>query len=644
MKRKTIEKAALSLSFMYIILCFLSILYPDSLWGFHFLSFLPQEHFLLFLILSLGIFLLQFFKINIDFDYQYTIKTPQIIGIAIIGGLLIAMFPVIEDYYGDAYKYIDIRKQLIPIIPEGTKEALLSYSFNAAAGEQTILALVTYIGYFFNTTYENAFSMMNVLFGSLFIYRWISFVNKELKLLASKIIMISTGLVSPLMLFFFGHLEIYAPVYFLILSWITLAINYSKAFTWKKASILLLLLIVCIKVHAIAILFFPILLYMCVCMKIEKNMAWKHATYYIFIPIMGLGVLLYFFILKDHIDNRSFNEGRIYAYEHLFLPLISPEAPLDNYNMLSLNHIFDYFNMLLSWSPAALIIILSIIFSKSKNIRWQSPNIIISGIALLLFIALFFVINPLISMPRDWDLFSIPAILLLVFSCVLLQLIEKEIITKQVVFTIASVVVLMFSVFAVHFDRNALADRLESVSTHVFGTYYSFSSEAAEFSIQCRKSPSIFIENNKRLIHRFKPKARKGIDYEFSNLLFNQANAYLKEKDFTQALNLYHETLEYYPLHNRSKLRILEINFILGNFEKAFIVSQDLIKLGYPSNKKAHRIALHCAIEANMYEEALKISSFYTQNWKGSFIDDIHKRLVDGENIHLIKKAFKGAN
>ena len=171
--------------------------------------------------------------------------------------------------------------------------------------------------------------------------------------------------------------------------------------------------------------------------------------------------MLYFFILKDHVDTRDLNT-QVMAFDRLFLPLFSPEPPLDRYNLLSFNHIFDFLSEVLIWSPIALFILLSIILLARKSIDWNTLPVLTSGVTLLLFGGLFFVINPLLSMQLDWDMMAIPAPAFLVFVAVLAKQAERSFDARKLLLTCMAIAILSIPVFAVHAKPIPLSLRLEA--------------------------------------------------------------------------------------------------------------------------------------------------------------------------------------
>lgn len=639
MPKIQIERFALLLSTCFILLYVLGYIFPNLWWGTHFFSFLDGFTKLLLSTLVIGLLFIQFRKNSIDLSGKLNFNLWFRIIASVIFCFLIYKFPVIKDYYGDAYKYLDLKNKLIPIIPDGTHEAFFSLSIAPDAGEQKILAIITYLGYFFKVDYLGAFQILNSIFGGLFFFTWIYFINNQFQRLFSKIIMILAGFSAPWMLFFFGHMEIYAPIYFFNLLWLTLAIQYIKNNKRIILIILGILLPIAVLIHSSALLYLPGLLFVIVK---PKNFTWRKVGIFLFAPIAIAGSYLYFFYFEDHIDDRSFRNGTIKAWEHLFLPLFSPEAPLQRYNMLSFNHIFDYFNMILLWSPITLFVFLFIVLTKRKVIHWNKPEVLFIGSITILYMGLFFVINPLISMPRDWDLFSLPAIPLLILTTILYTEVEDSILNKNIIANIAIVFVLSCSIFPIHYDRNKLGNRLEALAFRINDSYYVWTSETFSFANDCRNKNPNYIQLNEKIIDKLRPNAQKGIDYEFAEILYEQGKAYYnKKKLLNSSLEKYEEALVYFPNHNQSKMKMIEPYFLQQRYDEAFELAKDLTQIGYPNPEKAHRIALHCAIEAEQFNEALLISTYYTKNWKNDFINEVHNKLTKGDSLNQIKYMFK---
>ena len=638
-----IDKTSIITGVSVLLLFIIGYLFPETWWGSHFLSFLELHELIILSFLFVIVFGSQFFTFSVPLLKSLKISTMYMILIAIIYAILILSFPVIVDYYGDAYKYLNDRDVVLENIPKGTHDAFWNYNLHPSSGERTVLAIATYFTYFFKTTYAQGFNIMNAIFGGLYAFVWLVFVNKALSYLSSKIVLIICGLFAPFMLFYFGHMEIYAPVYFMILLWLTGAWIFIQQPSTKKAVVLFILLLFCFKVHSMSLLLSPIYLFILLNAFSTINKPWKWMGLFVFVPVIIAGMVLYFFIFKDHIDDRSFKQGTVYEYDHLFLPLFSPEPPLDNYNILSFNHFFDFFNLIISWSPALLVLFILIVLTARKLINWSKPSIVFTGSSLILFVALSFVINPLLSMPRDWDLMSIAAVIFSFFVVLLFRECETLLLSRRVFTNMLSVLILSLSVFVMHQNRNAIGDRMETLSIGNQTTYYEWTSELLKFAKDARNRNPNYVKVNEKVVNRLRENALVGIDYEFAEVLHMQGNEYLKIKAYTKAIDYYEEALVYYPIHYRSKLKILEPLFKTKQYKKAYEISKELLQINFPSPQRAHKIAVHCALEAGAYKEALNLAKNFTLNWDEEFMNNVYFRLLKGDDINDVKKMFSGS-
>lgn len=638
-----IDKTSLIITVLALLFFILGYIFPEVWWGTHFLSFLELHEFITLISIFLILFMSQFLSFNIPLFKNHKVNTLTIIALGCLYAILILSFPMIVDYYGDAYKYLDDRDVVLQTIPRGTHEAFWTYDLNPSSGERTVLAIATYITYFFKTSYAKGFNIMNAIFGGLYAITWIVFTNKVLSFSLSKFLVVICGLLAPFMLFYFGHMEIYAPVYFMVLIWLFSAWLFLKKPTVKKAIALFILLIVCFKIHSINLLFLPVYVYILKSAFSNIEKPWKWVSYFIFIPTVLAGIILYFFVFKDHTDDRSFNHGTVYEYDHLFLPLYGTEAPLDQYNILSFNHIFDYLNLILSWSPALLVLFIIILLTARKSINWNNHHIVFVGTSLILFSALTFVINPLLSMPRDWDLMSIPAVIFSFFIVLLLQQCEALLLTRRLLTNLLSVFVLSFSVFIMHQNRNAIGNRMEALAIRTQTTYYDWTSELLKFAKDAKNKNPNYVKVNEKIVKKLRENAQIGIDYEFAEVLYIQGNEYQKLKAYNKAIQYYEESLIYYPEHYRSKLKMIEPLFLTKQYDKAYNNAKELLKINYPNSNKAHKIAIHCALEVGAYEDALNLAKNFTLHWDEDFINKVYFRLLKGDDINDIKKMFLGS-
>ncbi|MFD0862344.1 hypothetical protein ACFQ1M_08985 [Sungkyunkwania multivorans] len=622
-------------------------LFPEPWWSLHFIAFISPlaKAIILF---CCGLFLYRFFipsrRTILDskiWDYKITWAS----GLALTYMILMLVFPMIYDFYGDSYRVAPHLNKIPPSIPDGANEAFFDFSLGAWAGQATVFSLVTYVAVFFKLSYKWAFIVFDAFFGGAFVFLWVSFVLKTLKNNVWKIVMVLAGITAPFMLNFFGHTEIYAMLLFMQLWWFTLAFKYLST---EKTSLLIwlfVLLLVCLKVHAINLLLVPG--YVILLWKHLKGSSpsWKSAANYILAPIFVIGAILYFFYFEDHIDDRSLRT-EAFEYDHLFLPLFSPKPPLDTYDLLSVNHILDYLNAILMWSPIALLVILLISIIKPKKLNWNATAVVFTGTSLILFSSLLFMINPLLSMPIDWDLFSIPSIALLFFSIALVSETEMDLAPKGVINVASVLAMLSIPIVLVHNDQNSLNDRMDTIAVHFYKTYYEGS---AKFYDDVLKADPNYEQSRKfrgeEVIRAIAPHSTKLIDYEFGRFLFMQGRYHLRtRKEPKIALDYFERSSKYYELYD-VKLLTLEAYFVDRAYDKAYEVSKELITFSYPSEQKAYRASLHCALEAGFYAEAEKIATFYVRNWPEDItVREVYTRLKSKDRVDEIKTLFQRSN
>ena len=633
------------------------MMFPDLWWTTHGLAFLPSFWKYFFLITA-GLLMFSPWiwpeGISVSHDQLQLFSDKYgkwVIGIVVLMmAVLMYQFPIANDYYGDSFKVIKHLNQRVNEIPPLTNDAFFSYSLSPWEGHTTILAIVTYIAYFSGITYGNAFLWLDVICGSLFVLLWLSFIRYYLKLAMWRLIMGLAGITAPFMLIYFGHIESYAPVFLFFLGWLTLAMAYLKTKNARFLWGLIPLLLICIKLHPVALLFAPAWLLLLLNHYAEK-ISWSERVLslrgiagWILLPIFTAGAVLYFFVFEDYKDPRHLNEMAM-EFDHLFLPILSPEPPLDKYNLLSANHIFDYLSEWLLWSPVALFVMWALILLPSK-MSWSNMSVKITGLTLILFASLFFMINPLLSMPIDWDLMAIPAPVLLVLVVALVGEMPEKRLAYRLWPSCLGLVLLSIPLFVVHVNSHMHTHRLESVGVRMYQSYYEWSSKVLQIALDMPTYPSreAYEERKQQLLDKLKPYAIPEKDFEYARLLINEGRYYLRQaKNYPLALAILKEAEGYFPMEKNGLLYLMEVNFLLKKYAEAFTYSQKLIQIQYPDEKKSLAMAIQCALEAGEYEEAGNIAGFYINKWgeqDNQTITRVLNGLSSGENIEELKELF----
>jgi len=632
-----------------VFFCFflLGDFFPDYWWSTHFLAFLPPlwKYAVLAvaaLLMAIGLRLYPSLPQGITKFFHSPLWIWLIAGLM---GFLFYQFPMVQDFYGEAYLLNQHLLKTASTIPLGTHEAFFNYGINPWDGQKTIFALVTYLTWFAGCTYREAFIYFDAFFGVLFVLSWLFFLRHYLTNNFWKVLFGIAGLTAPFMLNYFGHIEINAPVLLLNMTWMMGALLYLDN---KKSSYLwglFFFLFVCIKFHAVALLFAPVwgVLAMHHFQKKAEFFSWKQIASYLLLPIYTVGAISYFFVFKDHTDSRDLVE-KVTEYEHLFLPLISPPAPLDTYNMLSFNHLFDYFSEWLLWSPVALFLLVVIGLFYRKEINWQAEGIIVAGTGLLLFGSLFFVVNPLLSMQMDWDLFSMPAPLFLLFTVVLVRQIQQSNLLHKTWGICLALSLLCVPAFVVHNSQTMLSYRLESVGIRIYHTYYEWSAMTIHNALGLLwQDRALQLERKDNIIRKLHPYAQLGNDREYAGLWAWEAKHFLRvEKKYDKALQYLQTANQYDPNERNTLLYFMETYFVMGQPQLAYQYCLKLIEIGYPDPKRAQMAAMQCSLEAGLYDNAFQHATLYTNTWNdNAMVAEIHQRLLEGDRIDEVKNLFQ---
>lgn len=628
----------------------LGTIFPDYWWSTHSVHFASNQlksitFSFSFLFLILSLFPQFISKITDSFSASRSIPFSTVAwGVSLLMGFLFYQFPMVADFYGEATILNPQVNQIVTKVSQEAHNELFTFGLNPWAGQKTIFALITYLSYFSGKTIYTCIIYFDAFFGFCFVLTWLSFINKTLKSWLWKIILTLAVCSAPFLLNFYGHLEVNAIVLWINLYWMTLLVQYFKTKNTKALWLLFLLLIVCLKVHAISLLFAPIWLYLCVShySKSPYPISWKKVSTFVLAPVFAVGAFCYFFVFKDHSDPRNL-DYTVKEYDHLFLPIFSPEAPLDKYNLFSFNHIFDYFSELLLWSPIALFLLIVILVSYRKQVNWHKEELILTASIFILFASFFFMLNPLLSMQMDWDLFTFPVPILLVLLVLLVKEIENsDFSTKAFPISIA-LAFLTIPFFTVHSSKFQLSQKLESLGVRVYRTYYDWSSQTIHNALTLISTNRNYqFERKNVLLYKLKEAAVEGNDREYG-LLWSKEGAFILdyEKDPARAYIYLEKALTYYPQDNYARLLLMESCLFLDQNEQAYNLSLELQKNNYPDQQTASVTQIQTALFATKYAEALKHSHNHLLQWSNDTVmQKINQRLANNDRVEELKNYF----
>lgn len=654
MSNTTKEKNSVFKSHFLIGLLFFSFyllgdFFPDYWWSTHSTHFISTGIKVLLFITGFVFICLSLFPLKIQHLLTFNLNTIKynshviIWTISLLMGFIFYHFPMIADFYGEAYIINPQVFEIATNVSERSYHDLFSFGLNPWAGQKTIFAFISYLSHYSGQNFYTIFIYFNAFFGICFMLTWLYFIHQQVTSLIWKTILTLAICFAPFLLNFYGHLEINAPVLWINLIWITILVKYIQKKNTRTLWLLLFLLICGLKLHAVALLFVPIWIMLCFShFNKTLTITWKKASYYILAPIFIIGTICYFFVFKDYNDQRNL-DFTVTEYDRLFLPIISPEAPLDKYNLFSFNHIFDYFSEMLLWSPIALFLIVSIVILYRKKIDWQKEELILVATTFILFASLFFVINPLLSMQMDWDLFSFPSPILLVLLVLLVRQIETTNLEFRVLPICIAIAFLNIPFFTVHLSEDSLSRKLESLGIRIYHTYYEWSSQTIHnaFSLLSRNR-ALQIDRKNKLLYKLADYAVEGNDREYG-LLWRKDGAYFLDvhKDAAKAYVYLEKALVYYPSDNYTKLLLLESSLLLDLPKQAYDLSLQLKASNYPDAESASITTVQCALMATLYQEAYDHSNEHLMKWeKDKTMGLIKSRLQTNTEVEKLKNLF----
>lgn len=632
---------------------FLGVLFPEAWWGTHYLAFLPP--FLKYSLLALAslITLVPAFEkvanafTNGDGKNSARFGSLLIISIGILWGTLFHQFPIVKDAYGTAFVSRAFVHEKVETLPEDFFDRLFSFAASPSHGRTGRRQLVTITAWFGDLTYEEAFRRIDTICGVLFVMIWLFYVQRSLHRRVWQFILGLAGLTAPFLQIFFGHIETRAPISLLILVWV---IGISRQLETKSPTLLwslLILLVIGVRFHAFLVLLTPgwllaFLSHYFHGQPISKQLLTsKGGLLWIYLPICAIGASLYFFVFEDYKDERLLQHVR--DIDRLFLPLLAPDPPLDRYNLISLNHIFDFFNAVLHWSPPILFVVVCVVLFYRKKIDWRRQQVAVLGLTLLLFITLLFMINPLASPPMDWDLFSMPAPVLLVFTLLLVKQIQNADLGQKVLPGCVALSLLSTPIFAVNASVKSHSYRLENVGIHVYRTYYEHAGTIIHYALgMIEDNLELYLHRKEKILKKLENEAIPGNDVKYAMLLTDSGFYYLRDKqEFARARDYFRRASDYAPNYGINLVYLMEVNFELQDFHAAYENARQLIQLEHPDKRTALRFGIHCALEAELFAKAKEHCKAYLRNFpEDALVRTIFDRLRTNSNVEELRFLF----
>ena len=555
--------------FLYLILVVLGLSLPDHLWGIHFISFLPPYLQLIFFTvpLLLAYYLFRYRKVTFGSKLPPLNKIAVLL-ISIACGILFYTFPLALDFYGNARGFASRLPVQIQELPSDFWSKLFTFKFEPGQGRHGVTQLVELISYYGNTTIKNAFIILDTLCGFGYVVILLTTIKYYISKRNWQWIIAIIALSSPIMLNYFGHIETYALVYLLLFTWGALFCKYLSTKRQVYLFLLLPLLIVAIRFHTLNALLIPAFL-LGILYTNFSHTSWvsrlftvKAILFKMIAPLFLIGLGAYFFVFEDYNDPRTLDHFQ--DIDRLFLPIVPPDAPLDQYHLFSTMHFIDLMNMAWLWSPALLFILgYFTIKSKYYTINWNNASILLIGLCITLYCAFFFGMNPLFSLPMDWDLFMFPVPLILLVLILIIHQLQDQPISKTVFVSFLLGVAINIPVFLVFFNKSYSANRMVSVGKHIYHSYYEHASTYILYGLQQvpNRSHQNYLIRESVILEALTPYGQPVIDKQLSELYLDHAiNQSQIAHDYESARESFKKAWYYYPIPENFIPYVEEVN------------------------------------------------------------------------------------
>lgn len=657
------------------LLYILALLFPENWWGLHYPAFLGGGKGWLIVFAAIG-----FTLYSVKNSFWEKLHGKNLMGnnwlwiaiITILSGFFFYQMPIYKDIYGDALTIIPTPEFVNPEFTEKQRAMLTSLDFtNLKIGYETVLGMVAWLSYTKEMELGEAFRTIGAVSGMGYVFFMLATAFRIARNNLQKLLFGLMILGAPFTLSFCGHIEIYAPIFFLLAAFWYAMVRFLENSSWVTGAIVLLLCLVNLKFHIsgiVTFLIFGVALLMVLLKRSGKDVSWNKFGLAVLGVFIGIGFAVYAFVTKSIFASRSYTEDNL--TDAIFLPIkATDQAPLNRYNLFSWNHIFDYFNMAFLWSAMAIIVIAVALIFKRKKINWNHPLVMTSGLAFIFYFFTFFVLNPLLSMPTDWDLMSIPAIALMMFAFTIVTHMKAEETESRSFSSYLIAPALGFCLIAlsgifVNANKNALSNRLMSMGKHSFKTYWIGSSTPITEAVRLQDDEKDQFKMLEKAVLDLESHHVEGADLEYAALLNLMGEYHLQLfKDPIEAHKWYlkSEKADKQLLANIESLA--HSYFRRKEYQAALPYVKNLVFNKYPNESEALQLAIEVTIKmddlanAQMLSEQLlainpqnkmlaELNEMLRSDPDKSKVDDFVSRNLQhnnqsGKNEQLLEKKYK---
>ena len=538
----------------------------QATWGFHGLAYLPLVAQLLFLGGSLTLVLLYLFRPGVWPSWDRAVVRAVdgrswlflTLGVMFLAGFLFLRFPIMSLAYGDArnmaawhganerFDWRWITDVFSPRLLD-QKEALTIAVHRLAA-------------HFLHMDIEAAYRLISALSGVLFVGGWMWLLKTTSRLRDALLPLLACGLLLGANQLFFGQVENYPFAFLCGGLFFGLALRHGMG----RVGIVpvLLAFLVAFRAHAIWILVAPALPVLVAAslrqrMKLaDRFLAWRYLSLYLGLLLL-VGAAGYLLVCRSY--RWEVLPAPIPA--GLFLPVVPPAPPYHRYHVLAPAHLMDLFNIVVLVAAPAFFLLVLLVTRFRRSLTWHSVPVKFGTCVLVLMAAFYAMVNPVLSMPRDWDLFSLLALPILFLLTALLAD-GKFSPEDRGLLGLTPIVagLLTLPLFLVNSNAARLSQRLEDIGEYAYATYYSGSSVLIQMGQNLDADPAERLQRREATLDRLHPWS--GGDPEYGFLMAGAGDMRMMRGDTTRAESLWKRSLEYDPGLGRTRSNLVQLSII----------------------------------------------------------------------------------
>jgi tetratricopeptide (TPR) repeat protein len=526
-------------------------------------------------------------------------------------GLIFYSFNIATDLYGDSRVILNsLGKGGVAADRYNLLGAFSPNIFSAKNGEQFTYSLAMGFSKLLGITVQASFRLLSTVCGILWVMAWVAFVLRHLETAQARLVGILVGLTAGITQVFYGHVEVYAAPILAITLYLMALVEWldGRKRLWLIAVTALLLL--AIRSHSAGFALLPTYIFAVAAPwagSDARRLAWlslRRLGWILPAVALLLGMTAYMTVFHA---GAEVGTGAAVSRN----PFLTPfgDKNIDNgYFLFAPWHLWDFVQEMLLGSAAGCALLLSWAWYRLRKGPWGSPAEVAVSMALLLLTGLIFVIDPALTMSRDWDLCGLAAPALLMLALLFLKRMEaQERINSLAVALLLGIAGFQATFVALNHQPKPLHLRLIDMGTHAFVSGHGGSSFIVKHALghACFSAPER-IDLARKTLAQWNKHLNRRNHPEHSFLCIILAGLEFEANNFEAALANYTLALGGVPDDARIYEDLAVTNSRLGRWDATLSTAIKAINL-HSQNPFAWRLAMVSAQQLGQLPLALQV-------------------------------------